>query len=154
MDDYSFDYMNYVMNIPNNMYGINASNNNYIPNKAINANNNVIDPYKGFVRGNIFDNLYDGYKNYKLEDISANDEREALMYQIMQYKFNLVDLNLYLDTNPNDFRMIGLYNKYLDMEKQACDKYESMYGPITLDSKYLNNNNWAWDDTPWPWEVK
>ncbi len=153
MNDYGFDYMNYVMNIPNKMNNQNMfSNNNYITDNSINANK-ILEPYNGFVRGNIFDGLYDSYKSFKPGEVNARDEREALMYQIMQYKFNLVDLNLYLDTNPNDSKAINLYNKYLMMEKQACDKFESMFGPITLDSSYLNTNKWVWDNSPWPWEV-
>ena len=33
-----------------------------------------------------------------------------------------------------------------------CKQYESMYGPLTIDSEYLNNNNWVWNNSPWPWE--
>lgn len=71
----------------------------------------------------------------------------------MQYKFALTELDLYLDTNPNDIEMINLYNQYLNIEKQMSDKYESMYGPLTLNSNYLNKNNWTWKNSPWPWEV-
>ena len=28
-----------------------------------------------------------------------------------------------------------------------------MYGPLTIDSEYLNNNSWVWNNSPWPWEV-
>ena len=35
---------------------------------------------------------------------------------------------------------IELFNKYQQMEKQMCKQYESMYGPLTIDSKYLNND--------------
>ncbi len=157
MNDYGFDYMNYITNVPNNMVMQNMNPfNNYITNNEINPmkSNDILKPYDGFVRGNIFDSLYDPYKDYKPGKIDAKNEKDALMYQIMQYKFNLVDLNLYLDTNPNDRNAINLYNKYLNMEKQMCDKYESMYGPLTLDSNTLNNNTWVWNNSPWPWEVR
>ena len=52
-------------NIMNNYYDYDFNNYNYSNN---NVNNNI-DPYKGFIRGNIFDNLYDPYKNYKPYEI-------------------------------------------------------------------------------------
>lgn len=159
MNDYGFDYMNYITNIPNSMnYNQPKKTNiNYTMNKQniINMSNmqQPIDPTKGWIRGNLFKNLYDPYKNYKPAELKPKNERETLLYQVMQYKFALIELNLYLDTHPNDTEMINLYNQYLDIEKKMCDKYESMYGPLTLDSNYLDKNNWVWKNSPWPWEV-
>lgn len=163
MNDYGFDYMNYITNIPKNMkYNQFSKNNtnftmdnqdmaNMIPNKI--QKQQLVDPTKGWLRGNLFADLYEPYKNYNPAKLEAKNEREALLYQIMQYKFALIELNLYLDTHPNDMEMIKLYNQYLNTEKQMCDKYESVYGPLTLDSKYLDKNTWVWKNSPWPWEV-
>ena len=108
MNDYGFDYMNYIANIPGNMK-YNQTNMNYSMDKQKKVNmmpdlmkkEQLIDPKEGWIRGNLFANLYDPYKNYKPAKIEAKDEREALLYQVMQYKFALVELNLYLDTHPN-----------------------------------------------------
>lgn len=164
MNDYRFDYMNYINNIPSDMMnmdnkfnGMNSIkmdakfNNNQ--GLGIMSKNKILEPYEGFIKGNLFENLYDPYKNYKPQQLSAGNEREALLYQIMQYKFALTELNLYLDTNPDDRRVIEIYNNYLSMEKQMCDQYEKMYGPLTVDSNYLNNKSWIWINNPWPWEV-
>ena len=134
---------------------------NYSMNKQKKANimpnmmskEQVIDPKEGWIRGNLFTNLYDPYKNYKPEELNPKGERETLLYQLMQYKFALIELNLYLDMHPNDEEMIRLYNQYLDIEKQMCDKYESMYGPLTVASDNMGEANWKWIDSPWPWEV-
>ena len=162
MNDYGFDYMNYITNMPSKM--MNMDNNNYMnqmkdKNKTnsnnyleqmnkifkMKENDQILEPYEGLIRGNMFGNLYEPYKNYKPEELNPNNEREALLYQIMQYKFSLIELNLYLDTNPSDRNAIELYNK--------CKKYENMYGPLTLDSNDLNENRWEWINSPWPWEV-
>jgi len=164
MNEYGFDYMNYLTNIPSNMMDMNNKYNMNQTNNMINkfkmtkqtnmmSKDKPIEPYEGWIRGNLFENLYDPYKNYRPQELSADNEREALLYQIMQYKFALIELNLYLDTNPNDTSAIDLYNKYLNMEKQSCNQYESMYGPLTLDSNYLNKDTWTWKNSPWPWEV-
>ena len=159
MNNYGFDYMNYITNIPNNTnynqldkMNMNLTmNNQNMPNML--QKQQPIDPTKGWMRGNLFTNLYDPYKNYKPAKLNPKNERETLLYQVMQYKFALIELNLYLDTHPNDTEMINLYNQYQTIEKQMCDKYESMYGPLTLDSNYLNKNTWVWKNSPWPWEV-
>ena len=161
MNDYGFDYMNYITNIPNSMKYNNSQNMDYMvghknmPNmmNKVWQKDKLLDPTEGFIKGNLFTNLYDPYKNYKPAELNPKNEREALLYQVMQYKFALIELNLYLDTHPNDKEMIKLYNKYLKTEKQMCDKYESMYGPLTVDSNYLDKNTWVWDNSPWPWEV-
>ena len=158
MKDYGFDYMNYITNIPNSMNYNQPTKMNM--NFSMNTQNldNIkqqpLDPIQGWMRGNLFANLYDPYKNYKPAELNPKNERETLLYQVMQYKFALIELNLYLDTHPNDTEMIKLFNQYQDIEKQMCDKYESMYGPLTTDSNNLNENRWEWINSPWPWEVK
>ncbi|MCI6266050.1 MAG: spore coat protein CotJB [Erysipelotrichaceae bacterium] len=169
MNEYGFDYLNYINNIPNNM--------NYIPNqkanltylttppnitttKKININPNInnklnsqtLEPNQGFIRGNLFNHLYNPYQNYKPLNLNPTNEQTALLYQLMQYQFALTDLDLYLDTHPNDKEMLTLYNKYLAIEKQISEQYESKYGPLTLSSNYLGINNWNWKNSPWPWE--
>lgn len=120
---------------------------------TIDKNNpNLVDPKEGFLRGNLFANLYDPYKNYKYGMLKATNEREELLYSILMYKFALKDLNLYLDNYPNNSQMINLYNKYLTEEKKLCNQYEMKYGPLTVDSENLGNTSWKWIKSPWPWE--
>ena len=45
-----------------------------------------------------------------------------------------------------------LYNKYLDESNKAKKLYEESFGPISLNSNYLNNNTWSWLNNSWPWE--
>ena len=171
MNSYNYDYMNYINSIPNNM-GINyvpsntpsniqnnmTSNINYVPQtdttkiKMLNKDNNILEPYQGFIRGNLFGNLYDPYKNYKPAEVSPTNEKEALLEQWQQYNFALTDLNLYLDVYPNNREALNLYNKYTEIIKQITNKYESTYGPINLESNYIGDNTWNWINGPWPWE--
>lgn len=158
MNEYGLDYMNYITSIPQkNAYNPKiVTGMNYVPNQHATMNlmnqNQILEPYQGWIKGNLFANLYDPYKNYKPVEVNPNNEKEALLYQLMQYQFVLIDLDLYLDTHPNDQEAINLYHKYLTIKKQMCDKYESMYGAITLDSNYLGTNSWTWKNSPWPWE--
>ena len=164
MNDYGFDYLNYITNVPGNTNQFNMEfSNNYmkdsmpkmnIMNAGLQKQVELTNPTEGLERGNLFANLYDPYKNYKAEKIKPKNEKEALMGQIMQYKFALTDLNLYLDTHPNDKNILNLYRKYLEIEKQICNQYESMYGPLMVNSITVTNGSWNWNNSPWPWEVK
>ena len=135
----------------NNMNDNNAFINTFIAN---NSQNQVVDPYQGFIRGNMFDKLYDKYKNYKPAELKPTSEREALLNQIQQLKFAMIDLGLYLDINPNDRAMLQLFNNYQKQEKQLCRNFEKKFGPLTMDSDELNANTWMWENGPWPWEVQ
>ena len=148
MDNYKIQFLNQStkkdgMDYLTNLMGFTSSNSDAIA-----------EPYKGFIRGNMFENLYEQYKNYKPMNLNSSNERENLLNQLQQYTFALIDLDLYLDVNPNDGNAIKLYNNFLGIKRQIMDKYENMYGPLTLDSDDLNKNSWVWIRSPWPWEER
>ena len=109
-----------------------------------------VEPYTGLIRGNLFNNLYDPYKNYKPRDIEVNNERESLLGQIQMYNFGVIDLNLYLDLHPNDTRAVQLFEEYSKASKELVKQYEMKYGPLTASNTMGNNFNWV--ASPWPWE--
>ena len=146
---------NNFYNIPDNWYK--EFNNTFdIKNDMnidINMNNtNLADPKEGFLRGNLFNNLYEPYKNYKYKILNPTNKKEELLFNILMYKFALKELNLYLDNYPTNNQMLNLYKKYLTEEKKLCDQYEKTYGPLTTDSLNHDNNSWKWIKSPWPWE--
>lgn len=139
-------------NIPEDWYKEFNNTFNTLEQKNIGTQTNLTNPKEGFLRGNLFNNLYDPYKNYRYGNLTATTKEEELLYNILMHKFALTELDLYLDTNPNDSKMINLYNKYLSDEKRLCTEYEKNYKPLTLDSENLGNNSWKWINSPWPWE--
>lgn len=155
-----YSYMNNYMNgtnytqVPNNINYQNFDNNTFANNFMMPSvnNNELVDPSEGLERGNLFKNLYDPYKNYKSMQLNPNSKREQLLNQILSYNFAMKDLNLYLDMNPNDTNYINLYNQYRKSKESLCNQYEKMYGPLNLMSDSLENNNWIWINSPWPWE--
>lgn len=151
----NYNDMNFMTN-PNTMItDMNYQNmfpNNYtIPNT--NTNSSIADSKIGFKRGNLFNNLYDEYKNYKPQELKASNEREDLILQIDENRFAIIELGLYLDLYPNDTNILNKYNSYLRKEKELITIYESKYGPMTLNSP-VQTNNWLWNNSPWPWEVQ
>jgi len=136
----------------NNMIDMNIMGN---MNSSTGMGNKVLEPYQGFIRGNMYADLYDQYKNYKPKNINSSNERENILMQWQQYNFALTDLALYLDVNPNDSNKLNLYKQYLKIANGLKEQYEKKYGPVTCESDViLNSNSWNYLDSPWPWEVK
>ena len=132
----------------------NYMNNNYnqpIYNQDV-KENSVFDAYNGFIRGNMFPELYNQYKINKPYEISPMNEQAELLTYVDMFTFGMVDLNLYLDLYPNDKEALQLFNEYRMQAEDYAQKYESKYGPLSLTSNSLNTFPWAWDNAPWPWE--
>lgn len=138
------DYYNYV----NNTY------NQPLYNQSMNQKKQLFDPYNGLIRGNMFPDLYNGYKIEKPFEITPLNEQADMLTYIDALDFALIDFDLYLDIYPNDQKMIELYNKYRVEKDKITKDYESKYGPLTLNSEALRKVPWSWDDAPWPWEGK
>ena len=133
----------------NNYYNF---RNQFIPNDYSDNKNNLYDPYQGFIRGNLYKNLYDPYKIQNPYEIKPMNEQAEMLTYIDALCFACIDLNLYLDVYPDNKEIIDLYNKYNNEKKDLTRKYEELFGPLVLDSETLNSYPWAWNDKPWPWE--
>lgn len=134
----------------------NYANNNYnqpLYNQNI-QDKQIYDPYNGFIRGNMFPELYNSYKLNKPLEITPMNEQAELLTYVDALTFAMIDLNLYLDVYPNDRGALELFNQYRMQADEYTKKYESKYGPLELTSNSLNTFPWAWDNAPWPWEKK
>lgn len=104
----------------------------------------VID---GFSKGNMDEELYDPYKNYKPVRLDGND------YNVMMkaYLFAIIDLQLYLDVHPDDLETKKLFNKYVEEFNKLEKHVESKKGPLCVTSIYNTTPNWIWQKD-WPFE--
>lgn len=130
---------------------------NYYKNNYINMYNNndkLFEPYEGFIRGNMFPNLYDSYKRQSPYEIKPMNEQAQLLTYLDSLHFATIDLTLYLDVHPEDKNMIDLFNQYRVQHEQIEKEYESKYGPLLLSSDALSTYPWAWNNEPWPWQNK
>lgn len=82
-------------------------------------------------------------------ECSNSNAREEMLEQIKCYNFAVVELALYLDTHPDDERALCLHRKYTKELKELRDKYQKVYGPLTIE---FPCNKWRWIEEPWPWE--
>ena len=142
------DYCNYI----NNNYNQPVYNQANF-NKAT-MSNSLYDPYNGFIRGNMFPDLYNAYKTANPYEIRPMNEQAELLTYIDALSFATIDLNLYLDIYPDDRDALALFNQYRIQKNEYMKKYESKYGPLLINSDALENYPWAWDNNPWPWQNK
>ena len=91
-----------------------------------------------------------------LENILNNNDcdydnmtREKMLKEIKCIQFAIIELGLYLDTHPDDERALCLHRKYARELKDLQDKYQKVYGPLTIN---FPCNKWRWLEMPWPWE--
>jgi len=105
---------------------------------------------------NCSNNMND-YKNEEMNDVNENrndtmnncDIRREMSNKIKSYDFAINELALYLDTHPEDEKALCLHRKYCKMAKELKDKYQKVYGPLTINYPC---NKWRWLEEPWPWE--
>ena len=158
MNNYpNFKNFNYT-----DMYNMNNSFNNDYENVLYNmfnstnnspkSSNSLYDPYNGFIRGNLFKDLYDPYKQEEPYEIKPMNEQAKILTNIDALGFAMTDLNLYLDVNPNNKEAINLFNEYKLEKKKLVKDYESRFGPLTIESDSLNTFPWSWNNMPWPWD--
>ena len=131
--------------------GLPNFNNNFT---NMNQNCGMYNPEEGFIRGNMFPNLFDPYKKQQLKKPNVKNEREKMLLDIQELSFALVEINLYLDVNPNDNCMIRKFNEYLEKKNELIKRYEKQFGPLVLfiENDSLKTNPWLWSQTKWPWE--
>ena len=113
----------------------------------------LFKPTEGYDVGNLFQNLYDDYKNYKPRKLEGRNEKERAYLDLSRIAFAMHEVNLYLDTHPEDRMMIQLFNDYRKMYVDMEEKYERQYGPITTCSDAMQGNPFSWVEKSFPWEV-
>lgn len=81
-----------------------------------------------------------------------NNERTRLLDEIRAIEFMAIDLNLYLDTHPDDQRALKEYNSYTQQLMAMKDEYQRRYGPLSNFGTAFSQFPWAWINDPWPWD--
>ena len=75
------------------------------------------------------------------------------MREIQEVGFALVDLNLFLDSHPNDKLALDFFKDMQTKYSQLQADYEMEFGPLTaFDTN--TERGWTWINNPWPWELE
>lgn len=79
--------------------------------------------------------------------------REQLMRQIQETGFAMFDLNLFLDSHPQNRMALDYFNEVRARNAELRAQYESMFGPLTMGGTNTDQG-WTWVRDPWPWELE
>jgi spore coat protein JB len=82
------------------------------------------------------------------------NKRQCALLRIMELEFAAIDLNLFLDTHPDDSCALTDFAAVSQELMKAKSEFEARYGPLMNFGFGLNEGNtWRWIESPWPWEV-
>ena len=81
-------------------------------------------------------------------------DRENLLKRLTMLDFMAVDMQLFLDTHPDDTNAIAKYNSIIREADNLRAQYEKSVGPLFSLRSYSPTENFQWVDNPWPWENK
>lgn len=76
-----------------------------------------------------------------------------MLEEIQEIDFVIVELNLYLDTHPNDIDAIKQFNEFSKKSMKLKMQFEEKFGPLMNFGRSYVNYPFNWIDTPWPWQV-
>ncbi|UHA73996.1 spore coat protein CotJB [Paenibacillus sp. 481] len=80
-------------------------------------------------------------------------EYYQLLLQLQEVDFTLLELNLYLDTHPQDVQAIQQFNHYVQERTKLAKVYVERYGPLQNFGRDYSGCPWTWAEVPWPWQV-
>ena len=77
--------------------------------------------------------------------------KNELQTRIGEVQFVCVELNLYLDTHPDDADALNDYLSYSRLLGELINEYETEYGPL-LGFGHSPSDKGSWALSEWPWE--
>lgn len=134
---------NYLNELYNNLY-------RDYPNRTVSTSINLYSPTEGYMKGNLFSNIYNEYKNYTPQTLRPKTEQERDLYELSTVAFAAHELNLYLDIHPEDTSLLQLFKDYEEKCKALTEQYERKYGPLSV-SGITSSKEFNWVNN-WPWE--
>ncbi|GAB6988460.1 spore coat protein CotJB [Paenibacillus pini] len=76
-----------------------------------------------------------------------------LLEKIQIIDFALVELNLFLDTHPDDLKSIEQFNQLAQQRIPFVREFQEHYGPLLNFGHAFSKFPWEWSKSPWPWQV-
>ena len=76
-----------------------------------------------------------------------------LMEEMQAVDFVLCELNLYLDTHPDDLDALKQLNTYSKKSRELKQAFEAQFGPLLGFGYSYSTHPWAWIEAPWPWQI-
>ncbi|MBQ3405488.1 MAG: spore coat protein CotJB [Oscillospiraceae bacterium] len=118
----------------------------YVPMQENNAP--MYSSSEALTRGTLFPGLDLPFLN---KANSTNPYAGTPLGELMALDFIIKELNLYLDTHPDDKDAFAFMKKMLALSSEGRKRYVKLYGPISM-SDMENMASYTWLSGPWPWE--
>lgn len=93
------------------------------------------------------------YQGYGPQTKPGDAQFYALLEKLQTVDFVLVELNLYLNTHPDDLQAIEQFNKLTQERTGIANEYQLLYGPLQNFGRAYSKYPWEWSQSPWPWQV-
>lgn len=78
-------------------------------------------------------------------------DKEQMLMDYMAKDFVATDLQLFMDTHPDDKEGLKKYNEAVKCANEAKEKYTAAYGPLCK-SCGCATDSYDWLTSEWPWE--
>lgn len=82
------------------------------------------------------------------------NDKCKMLRRIYAFDFAIVELNLYLDSHPDDIKALKTLEQYRAKRADLVREYEACFGPYIVTSDDVRGDRWSWIDSPWPWDMK
>ncbi|HZK34936.1 MAG TPA: spore coat protein CotJB [Bacillota bacterium] len=79
--------------------------------------------------------------------------RERLLNQIRAIEFTTLELNLFLNSHPDNQQALRDFNNGVRQLKALKNEYERRFGPLVNFGFGYSRCPWQWINEPWPWEA-
>ena len=76
------------------------------------------------------------------------NDRAKMLKKLQAASFALDDIQLFLDTHPNDRNALECFAKYQRIYEELCAEFEEKFGALTA-KKVDTNKGWTWVENPW-----
>ena len=97
-------------------------------------------------RGTLFPGLDLPFMNI----VNTKDVTDTPLGEVMALCFVAHELQLYLDTHPEDDEAFATLKRMLNLEAEAKRRYVARYGPL-VPSDLAESERFDWLRDPWPW---
>lgn len=106
------------------------------------------DSSEALARGTLFPGLDLPFMNIVNDNLKPCPQTE-----LMAIDFVVDEIELYLDTHPDDKEAFNMYQAFLTLQKEAHERYVKRFGPVQQ-CDMLGMNSYTWLNDPWPWDYQ
>ncbi len=80
------------------------------------------------------------------------DNGTALKHRIHALDFALLEIALFLDTNPCNEQALCKRGQLMEERDALIAAYEEQFCPYVVTKADVTGDRWCWVQGPWPWE--